>query len=100
MPEKPAAGVYVAEPPVRVTVPLVGAVLAVTLNEFRGKAGTARRFLPGGLGVVTWLNLTLLSGVLAMIIVSSHKLATGAITAAIVGVVLGALVIWERRRLG
>ncbi|TXT22321.1 MAG: hypothetical protein FD138_3523 [Planctomycetota bacterium] len=73
-------------------------VLAVTLNEFRGKAGAARRFLPGGLGIVTWLNLTLLSGVLAMVIVSSHKLTTGAITAAIVGALLGALAVLERSR--
>lgn len=72
-------------------------VLAVTLNEFRGQRSVTRRFLPGGLGVVTWLNLTLLSGVLACVIVSSHKAATGAITAAVVGVLLGALAIWERR---
>lgn len=72
-------------------------VLAVTLNEFRGKAGAARRFLPGGLGVVTWLNLTLLSGVLMAVIVSSHKLATGLATAAVVGILLGGLALWERR---
>lgn len=72
-------------------------VLAVTLNEFRSKSGAARRFLPGGLGVVTWLNLTLLSGVLMAVIVSSHKLVTGLVTAAVVGVLLGGLAVWERR---
>ena len=73
-------------------------VLAVTLNEFRGKAGATRRFLPGGLGIVTWLNLTLLSGVLAMVIVSGHKLVTGAITSVVVGLLLGTLAVWERRQ--
>ena len=73
-------------------------VLAVTLNEFRGKAGATRRFLPGGLGIVTWLNLTLLSGVLAVVIVSGHKLMTGTITTVVVGVLLGSLAVWERRK--
>ncbi len=72
-------------------------VLAVTLNEFRGQRGVTRRFLPGGLGIVTWLNLTLLSGVLATVIVSTHKLTTGTVTAVIVGILLGSLAIWERR---
>lgn len=72
-------------------------VLAVTLNEFRSQRGVTRRFLPGGLGIVTWLNLTLLSGVLATVIVSSHKLATGMVTAAIVGILLGLLALLERR---
>lgn len=72
-------------------------VLAVTLNEFRGRRGVTRRFLPGGLGIVTWLNLTLLSGVLATVIVSAHKLTTGMVTAAAVGILLGGLAFWERR---
>lgn len=71
-------------------------VLAVTLNEFRGKTGATRRLLPGGLGIVTWLNLTLLSGVLSAVIVSSYKLAIGSITATVVGLSLGTLAIWER----
>lgn len=73
-------------------------VLAVTLNEFRRKTGVARRLLPGGLGIVTWLNLTLLSGVLVSVIVSSHKLVSGSIVAIVVGLLLGTLMIWERRR--
>ena len=72
-------------------------VLAVTLNEFRGQRGVTRRFLPGGLGIVTWLNLTLLSGVLATVIVSTHKLTTGMATVAVVGILLGGLAFWERR---
>ena len=73
-------------------------VLAVTLNEFRSQRGGLRQFLPGGLGIVTWFNLTLLSGVLAAVIVSSHKLTTGVATSVVVGVLLGALGVWERSR--
>ena len=73
-------------------------VLAVTLNEFRSQRGGLRQFLPGGLGIVTWFNLTLLSGVLAAVIVSSHKLTTGVVTSIVVGMLLGALGVWERSR--
>jgi ABC-type nitrate/sulfonate/bicarbonate transport system permease component len=72
-------------------------VLAVTLNEFRSQRGVMRRLLPGGLGVVTWLNLTLLSGVLASVVVSSQKAVTGLATSALVGALLGVLAMWERR---
>lgn len=73
-------------------------VLAVTLNEFRSQRAGRRQFLPGGLGIVTWLNLTLLSGVLSAVIVSSHKLTTGIVSSAVVGLLLGTLAIWERSR--
>ncbi|HLQ43595.1 MAG TPA: ABC transporter permease, partial [Planctomycetaceae bacterium] len=73
-------------------------VLAVTLNELRGQRAGRRHFFAGGLGIVTWLNLTLLSGVLATIIVSTHKLTTGIVVSAIVGALLGTLAMWERSR--
>ncbi len=73
-------------------------VLAVTLNEFRSQQAGRRRFLPGGLGIVTWLNLTLLSGVLSAVIVSSHKLATGIVASLTIGLLLGILAVWERRK--
>lgn len=75
-------------------------VLAVTLNEFRGQRAGRRHFFPGGLGIVTWLNLTVLAGVLSTIIVSSHKLTTGLIVSAVVGLLLGTFAVWERSQFG
>jgi ribose/xylose/arabinose/galactoside ABC-type transport system permease subunit len=73
-------------------------VLAVTLNEFRGPRTLRRKFFADGLGIVTWFNLTLLSGVLASVIVSSQKLTIGITSAVTVGLLLGAMMCWERRQ--
>jgi ribose/xylose/arabinose/galactoside ABC-type transport system permease subunit len=73
-------------------------VLAVTLNEFRGQRTLRRKFFADGLGIVTWINLTLLSGVLASVIVSSQKLMIGIASAVTVGLLLGAMMFWERRQ--
>ena len=71
-------------------------VLAVALNEFRGQRGVRRQLLPGGLGAVTWLNLTVLAGVIVSVSRSTNKLISGIVAAAVVGLLLAGLALWQR----
>ncbi len=72
-------------------------VLAVTLNEQSGSRTFQRRYFPGGLGIFSWLILSLLAGVISGAMSTTHKLATGATVGALVAIVLGIKVVRERR---
>lgn len=72
-------------------------VLAVTLNEQSGSRTFQRRYFPGGLGILSWLILSLLAGVISGAMSTTHKLATGATVGVLVAIVLGIKLVLERR---
>jgi ribose/xylose/arabinose/galactoside ABC-type transport system permease subunit len=83
---------------------IVGAVVvvAVAFTQLREAAQRGKRFLPGALGLVTAVNLSLLAGLLAVLMKGAEDAAKarsiGGGTAAITLVVLLALRFWEGRR--
>ena len=70
-------------------------VLAVTFNELRGKGGARKQFLPGALGVVNIVVMTVLAGTVGVVISSDHKLFFGVFAAAATLVALCGLKVFE-----
>jgi len=75
-------------------------VLAVTLNEQSSGRSLQRRYFPGGLGVLTWLILSLLAGLISGAMSTKGKLTTGLSVGLLVAVLLGIKLLLERRHSG
>jgi ribose/xylose/arabinose/galactoside ABC-type transport system permease subunit len=58
-------------------------VLAVTFNELRSKRGGGKQFLPGPLGVVNILVLTVFAGTVGVVVFTEHKMRWGLAFAAV-----------------
>ena len=72
-------------------------VLAVTFNELRSRGAFKKQFFPGGLGVVSWLILSLLSGIISMTMSTTNKLTTGLAVGGATCLLLGTRLFIERR---
>ncbi|MEX0585246.1 MAG: hypothetical protein WD176_01290, partial [Pirellulales bacterium] len=75
-------------------------ILAVALNELRTSGGLKKQLLPGSLGLVNILVLTLLCGAVTATASSGDKLLSGSVVAGVVLLLLLVKMLHERRTAG